>query len=111
LAFLFTDLTPQLQSIMFTGVALKTPELSMSCDPRPKEQRAQIRRLKIVALQGCPLDWLTFLSCPFDFSQLAEVHVDRFDAYLVQLLLSARLAITRLEIFGGKLSCHFVLLH
>ncbi|KAJ6562799.1 hypothetical protein DFH09DRAFT_1478870, partial [Mycena vulgaris] len=69
--------------------------------PSIREQRAQIKRLKLVLADD--LDpWLISPQCPFDFSRLVHVVVEAKESLaLLQVLTSARLTITHLALFGA----------
>ncbi|KAJ6524868.1 hypothetical protein DFH09DRAFT_1189115 [Mycena vulgaris] len=65
--------------------------------PRSREERAQIKRLKLVLSDD--LDpRLISPQCPFDFSRLVEA---KESLALLQVLTSARLTITHLALFGA----------
>ncbi|KAJ6524906.1 hypothetical protein DFH09DRAFT_1189195 [Mycena vulgaris] len=96
LAAIFDKSTPHIDSVTFVSIFFPTlPSVS-----RPREQRAQIKRLRLVSSDE--LDpWLISPQCPFDFSRLVHVVVEASGApALLQVLTSARLTITQLALFG-----------
>ncbi|KAJ6576131.1 hypothetical protein DFH09DRAFT_1361718 [Mycena vulgaris] len=98
LAALFETHSSRLDSVSFTGVHPTSPSFTAS---RPRERRAQIKRLKLNETNNLS-DWLTSPSSPFDFAGLVDIEMtNRFQATaLLQILNSARLTITRLEILN-----------
>ncbi|KAJ6537488.1 hypothetical protein DFH09DRAFT_1177844 [Mycena vulgaris] len=97
LGAIFDMSTPHIDSVTFVSIFFPT----LPSVPRPREQRAQIKRLKLVSSDE--LDpWLISPQCPFDFSRLVHVVVEANEApALLQILTSARLTITHLALFGA----------
>ncbi|KAJ6524847.1 hypothetical protein DFH09DRAFT_1189070, partial [Mycena vulgaris] len=97
LAAIFDTSIQHIDSVTFLAI-FSHPTLPSV--PRPREQRAQIKRLKLVLADD--LDpWLISPQCPFDFSRLVHVVAEAKESLaLLQVLTSARLTITHLVLFG-----------
>ncbi|KAJ6486341.1 hypothetical protein DFH09DRAFT_1173822 [Mycena vulgaris] len=100
LVAIFDASVPHLNSVTFVAIFTR-PSLPAACVPRSREQRAQIKRLKLVLADD--LDpWLISPQCPFDFSRLVHVVIEAKESLaLLQVLTSARLTITHLALFGA----------
>ncbi|KAJ7493829.1 hypothetical protein FB451DRAFT_1551167 [Mycena latifolia] len=97
---IFDTCTRDLHSLAFISI-IPTSTLPTTCKPRPSERRARIKRLQLRWTVNLG-NWFISPSCPFDFTHLLEVETDagkkNFD--LLQVLTSARLSITRLQMTG-----------
>ncbi|KAJ6524884.1 hypothetical protein DFH09DRAFT_1189142 [Mycena vulgaris] len=91
---------PHLDSVAFVAIFSRSP-LPSARVPRSREERVQIKRLKLVLSDDLD-SWLISPQCPFDFSRLVHVVVEAKESLaLLQVLTSARLTITHLALFGA----------
>ncbi|KAJ6576050.1 hypothetical protein DFH09DRAFT_1150273 [Mycena vulgaris] len=99
-ASLFETCSPNLKALTFSDVELPATLPSVSL-PRPRERRAQIKKLVLINTTENLGNWFLSPSCPFEFTGLVDVETGRArDPALVQVLTSARLNISRLFIDG-----------
>ncbi|KAJ6565200.1 hypothetical protein DFH09DRAFT_1157833 [Mycena vulgaris] len=98
---LFETCARSLESLSFHNVVVPPTPFTPGIT-RPRQQRLQIKRLKLLGTTSRLTDWLTSPLCPFDFTHLVDVEIQPHpqDSTLVHLVTSARLSITRLGIFG-----------